>query len=212
MKKAIVLITGGLHSTTALAIAADREYEIYGISFDFGSDSPFKLDAAKKQAEKFGVKEHKIVRFDMNSLLGIDPGEAPLGEALPARNNLYLSFALCWAEREQIDNIFFGVSSIEYGDSPDCRPAFIHSFEKHANTAVRKQRGGIRKFDIWSPLMNTSVADVIKRGMALGVDYAETVTCQEPDAEGRACGTCFSCEYRKDGFEELGTPDPAPYQ
>ncbi len=211
MKKAIVLVTGGLHSTTALAVAADRGYEIYALSFDFGAKGAAKLAAAKKQAEKFGVKEHKVVQFNIDQLLGLGEGESPAGLQLPARNNLYLSFALSWAEVLQVDNIYVGVSSIEFGDNPDCRPAFIHSFEKHANTAVKKQ-GGIRKFDIWSPLMNAPIADVIKRGAELGVDFADTVTCQEPDENGHACGECISCEYRKEGFEEAGLADPVQYQ
>lgn len=210
-KKAIVLVSGGLHSTAALAIAASRNYEIYALTFDYGQKNRVKIEAAKKAAEKYNAKEHKIVSFDINTLLPEGhPGTENGNPLLPARNGLYLSFALSWAEIIQVSNIFIGVNSIEYGDNPDCRPSFIHSFEKYANLAIKKS--GIRKIDIWSPLMNASTAETIQRGMELNIDWAETYSCQNPDDDGKACGECLSCEYRREAFEEAGVPDPTIYR
>ncbi len=212
MKKAIVLVSGGLHSTTALAIAASREYELYALSFDFGQKNKYKLEAAKKIAKKFNVKEHKIVDFNINSLLSLDKDSDEItNEILPARNNLFLSFALCWAEVIKVSHFFIGVNSIEYGDSPDCRPAFIHTFEKLANVSIKKDRT-MRKINVWSPLMNTATADSIKKGLALGVDYSETFSCQDLDKDGNACGDCVSCDYRRDAFKEAGVDDPTIYR
>ena len=212
MKKAIVLVSGGLHSTTALAIAASREYEIYGLSFNYGQKSLFKLEAAKNMAKRFKVKEHKIISFSLNSLVNLPEDSTDISnEMLPARNNLFLSFALCLAEVEKISHIFIGVNSIEYGDNPDCRPAFIHTFEKLANVAIKKDRT-MGKINIWSPLMNTATADVIKKGIALGVNYGETYSCQNIDESGKACGECVSCEYRRDAFKEAEIADPTVYR
>lgn len=210
-KKAIVLVSGGLHSTAALAIAASRNYEIYALTFDYGQKNRVKLEAAKKAAKKYGAVEHKVVSFDVNALLPENhPGLQEGNPQIPARNGLYLSFASSWAEILQIGNIFIGVNSIEYGDNPDCRPSFIHSFEKYANLAIKKS--GIRKIDIWSPLMNASTADTILRGQELGIDWAETYSCRHLDEEGKACGECLSCEYRREAFEEAGVTDPTVYQ
>ncbi len=211
MKKAIVLISGGLHSTTALAIAASRNYEIYALSFDFGAKTAHKVEAAKRAAEKYGVKEHKIIKLDIHSLLGLAEDEAITSQQIPARNNLYLSFALSWAELLKVGNLFVGVNSIEYGDNPDCRPSFIHTFEKLANVAVKKG-AGMRKIDVWSPLMNSATSDTILRGTELGVDYSDTYSCQDLDEAGAACGECESCEIRKEGFAEAGISDPAAYR
>ncbi len=212
MKKAIVLTSGGLHSTTALAIAASRDYELYALSFDFGQKNKYKLEAAKKIAITYKVKEHKIVTFNLNSLLNLDEDSAEISnEILPARNNLFLSFALCWAELIQASHFFIGVNSIEYGDNPDCRPAFIHTFEKLANVAIKKNRT-MGKMNVWSPLMNTATADAIKKGLALGVNYGETYSCQHLDDAGNACGECVSCEYRRDAFKEAGVDDPTRYK
>ncbi len=210
-KKAIVLVSGGLHSTAALAIAASRNYEIYAITFDYGQKNQIKLEAAKKAAEKYGAKEHKVVKFNMNELLpdnhpGLDIGNP----VLPARNGVYMSFALSWAEILQVSNIYVGVNSIEYGDNPDCRPSFIHGFEKYASLAIKK--GSMRKIDIWSPLMNASTSDTILRGEELGIDWGETYSCQDLDDDGRACGECLSCEYRSEAFKEAGKTDPQIYR
>lgn len=211
MKKAIVLVSGGLHSTTALAIAASRNYEIYALTFDYGAKTAHKLEAAKRAAAKYRVKEHRIIKLDINGLIGLDSEEPITSQQIPARNNLYLSFALSWAEALKVGNLFIGVNSIEYGDNPDCRPSFIHTFEKLANVAVKKG-GGMRKIDVWSPLMNSATADTILRGTELNVDYADTFSCQDLDEDGKACGECESCEIRKEGFQEAGISDPAAYR
>lgn len=212
MKKAIVLVSGGLHSTTALAVAASRDYELYALSFDFGQKNKYKLEAAQRIAEKYKVREHKIVAFNINTLLNLDENSTDItNEILPARNNLFLAFALCWAEIVEVTHLFIGVNSIEYGDNPDCRPAFIHTFEKLANVAIKKKRT-MGKMNVWSPLMNTATADAIKKGLALGVDYSETYSCQVLDDEGNACGECVSCEYRRDAFKEAGVEDPTRYR
>ena len=212
MKKAIVLTSGGLHSTTALAIAASRDYELYALSFDFGQKNKYKLEAAKKIALTYKVKEHKIVTFNLNSLLNLDEDSEEISnEIVPARNNLFLSFALCWAELIQAAHFFIGVNSIEYGDNPDCRPAFIHTFEKLANVAIQKNRT-MGKMNVGSPLMNTATADAIKKGLALGVNYGDTYSCQHLDDASNACGECVSCDYRRDGFKEAGVEDPTRYQ
>ena len=182
------------------------------MSFDFGQKNRYKLEAAKQIAEKYDVKEHKTVVFNINSLLGLDENSTGISnEILPARNNLFLSFALCWAEAIEVSHLFIGVNSIEYGDNPDCRPAFIHTFEKLANVAIKKKRT-MGKMNVWSPLMNTATADVIKKGLALGVDYGETYSCQDLDKVGNACGECVSCEYRRDAFKEAGVEDPTKYR
>jgi len=210
-KKAIVLVNGGLHSTAALAIAASRNYEIYALTVDYGQKNRSKIEAAKKMAEKFGAKEHKIIKIDMSDLLPEShAGVAEGNPVLPARNGIFLSFALSWAELVQAANIYIGINSIEYGDNPDCRPAFIHSFEKYAETAIKKTT--MRKIDIWSPLMNARTAETILRGAELNIDWAETISCREPDEHGAACGECMSCEYRRDAFEEAGIPDTTRYQ
>jgi len=210
-KKAIVLVNGGLHSTAALAIAASRNYEIYALTIDYGNKNRTKLEAAKKMAQKYGATEHKIIKIDMSDLLGGNhPGVAEGNPVLPARNGLFMSFALSYAELVQAANIYIGINSIEYGDNPDCRPAFIHSFEKYAEVAIKKT--AMRKIDIWSPLMNARTSETILRGAELNIDWADTISCQTPDEEGRACGECMSCEIRREAFEEAGIADPTRYQ
>jgi 7-cyano-7-deazaguanine synthase len=209
MKKGIVIVNGGIHSTTALAVAKNREFELYALSFDYGQKNRIKLAAAAKIAKQFGVKEHKIVKINITEILPDDQKESPY---VPARNNLYLSFALSWAEVIKAGDMFIGINSIEYGDNPDCRPAFVHTFEKLANVAIKKD-GKIRKVNIWSPCMNKATSEIIQQGKDLGVDYSMTYpSCQEMSADGTSCGECFFCENRKGGFEDAGIPDPAKYK
>ncbi len=208
MKKAIVLTTGGLHSTTALAIAASRDYELYALSFDYGQRNRVKLEAAKAAAQQFHVKEHKIVSFDIRPLLGTDSME---NVAIPARNNLFLAFALSWAETVGVLDFFIGVSEVEYGARPDCRKEFVHTFEAIANVGMKKEKA-LAKANVWSPLMLASVADVIRRGTELGVDYGNTYSCQHLDEKGLACGQCDSCVIRRDGFTAADRSDPTRYQ
>ena len=209
MKKGIVIVNGGIHSTTALAVAQSREFELYALSFDYGQKNRVKLETTIKIAEKFGVKEHKIVKIDIAALLPEDRKDAPY---VPARNNLYLSFALSWAEVIKASDLFIGINSIEYGDDPDCRPAFVHTFEKLANVAIKKE-GKIRKVNVWSPCMNKSTSEIIQKGMELDVDYSMTYpSCEEMADEGTSCGECLYCENRKTGFEDASVPDPTKYK
>ena len=188
MKKGIVILNGGIHSTTALAVAKSREFELYALSFDYGQKNRVKLDAASKIAEAYGVKEHRIIKIDIAQILPDDLKESPY---VPARNNLYLSFALSWAEVIKASDMFLGINSIEYGDNPDCRPAFVHTFEKLANVALKKE-GKIRKLNVWSPCMNSSTSEIILRGEKLGVDYSMTYpSCDEMSDDGTCCGECF---------------------
>ncbi|MCH7916371.1 MAG: 7-cyano-7-deazaguanine synthase [Planctomycetes bacterium] len=213
MNKAIVLTHGGIHSTTALAVAASRDYELYALSFDYGQKNRIKLEAAKKIAAKYQVKEHRIVTFDISMLL-----ESPGGEAyreggilsVPARNNLFLSFALSWAEVIKAGNLFIGVNSTEYGDRPDCRSEFIHAFENLADVAMKKG-DTLDHVHIWSPCMKNTTALSILTGMELGVDYSDTYSCPDINDEGVSCGECLSCENRKNGFKEAGITDPTRY-
>jgi 7-cyano-7-deazaguanine synthase len=209
MKKAIVILNGGIHSTTALATAKSREFELYALSFDYGQKNRVKLDAAIKIAEQFEVKEHKIIKIDLSGILPDDNKDDPY---VPARNNLYLSFGLSWAEVIKAGELFIGINSIEYGDSPDCRPAFVHTFEKLANVAIKKE-GKIRKVNVWSPCMNKSTSEIIQKGIELGVDYSMTYPgCEEMTEDGISCGECFFCENRKGGFEDANIPDPTKYK
>jgi 7-cyano-7-deazaguanine synthase len=209
MKKAIVILNGGIHSTTALAVAKSREFELYALSFDYGQKNRVKLDAASKIAKEYGVKEHRIIKIDIAQILPEDLKESPY---VPARNNLYLSFALSWAEVIKASDMFLGINSIEYGDNPDCRPAFVHTFEKLANVALKKE-GKIRKLNVWSPCMNSSTSENILRGKKLGVDYSMTYpSCDEMSDDGTSCGECFFCENRKGGFEDADLPDPTKYK
>ena len=208
MKKGIVIVNGGVHSATALAVAHSREFELYALSFDYGQKNRVKLDAAARIAQKYEVKEHKIMKINIAELLPDDQKESP---TVPARNNLFLSFALSWAEVIKAGDIFIGVNSIEYGDNPDCRPAFIHTFQKLSNVAIKKE-GKIRKMNIWSPCMNSSTSEIILRGKELGVDYSMTYSsCPEMTDDGTACGECLYCENRRCGFEEAGVHDPTKY-
>lgn len=209
MKKGIVIVNGGIHSTTALAVAKSRELELYALSFDYGQKNRVKLDAASKIAKELGVKEHKIIKIDIAGILPDDMKESPY---VPARNNLYLSFALSWAEVIKAGDLFIGLNSIEYGDNPDCRPAFVHTFEKLANVAIKKE-GNIRKVNVWSPCMNSSTSEIILRGKELGADYSMTYpSCDEMSDDGTCCGECFFCENRKSGFEDAKLPDPTKYK
>ena len=209
MKKGIVIVNGGIHSTTALAIAQSRELELYALSFDYGQKNRVKLEAAAKIAEKFGVKEHRVIKIDIATLLPEDQKASPY---VPARNNLYLSFALSWAEVIKAGDLFIGINSIEYGDNPDCRPAFVHTFEKLANVAIKKE-GKIRKVNVWSPCMNKSTAEIILKGVELGVDYSMTYPgCEEMADDGTSCGDCLYCENRKIGFEDANISDPTKYK
>lgn len=222
MKKAVVLLSGGLDSATTLAIARDQGYECYAVNFDYGQRHHAEMHAAKELAASLGAKEYKVIKIDLGTIGGsaltdnrIDVPSAPsVGipvTYVPARNTVFLSLALAWAEVLEARDIFIGVNAIDYSGYPDCRPDFIHAFENLATLATRAGvEGG--HFTVHTPLIDLSKADIIRAGMALGVDYARTVSCYNADEQGRACGQCDSCRFRRQGFEQAGLPDPTVYR
>jgi 7-cyano-7-deazaguanine synthase len=221
-KCAIVLLSGGLDSATALAIARAQSFECYALSVDYGQRHRVELTAARTVAGKLGAREHRVMRIDFDGVGGsalTDPN-VPLPEELrpgipvtyvPARNTLLLSLALGWAEVIGARDIFVGVNAVDYSGYPDCRPAFIQSFEQLAQLATKAGVEGAR-FKIHAPLVDMSKADIIRKGTELGVDFAATVSCYAADAHGRACGKCDSCRLRAAGFAAANIEDPTPYR
>jgi len=219
---AIVLVSGGLDSTTTLAIAKDLGFDCYALSFNYGQRHISELDAAKKVAASFSVKDHKIINIDMGQIGGsaltdstIDVPETP-SEGIPvtyvpARNTIFLSYALAWAEVLNATDIFIGVNAVDYSGYPDCRPEYIKAYEQLAGLATKAGVEGA-SFKIHTPLIELTKADIIKKGTSLNVDYALTVSCYKADDEGRACGVCDSCRFRKDGFETANLTDPTRYK
>ncbi len=221
-QKAVVLISGGLDSTTVLAIARAQGYECYALSFDYGQRHRSELVAARVTADTMGVAEHQTLHLDLNvfggSALTDTTIEVPqkLAEGIPvtyvpARNTIFLSMAMAWAEVLEADNIFIGVNAVDYSGYPDCRPEFIRAFEKMANLATKTGVEG-HHLKIQTPLIDLSKAQIIQMGLDKGVDYALTVSCYSADADGRACGACDSCRLRRQGFEDAGVADPTRYQ
>lgn len=221
-KKAIVLVSGGLDSTTVLAIAQSQGYECYSISFDYGQRHRTELRAAEGIARKQGVADHKVIKLDLSTIGGsaLTDTNIPVPESssegipityVPARNTVFLSIALGWAEVLEAQDIFIGVNAVDYSGYPDCRPAFIAAFEAMANLAT-KLGTEANTLSIHAPLINLSKGEIIQKGIELGVDYATTVSCYQADDEGRACGKCDSCRLRKEGFNQAGIQDPTPYQ
>lgn len=226
-RPAIVLSSGGLDSTTCLAIARHTNYvPLYSLSFDYGQRHRFELDAASRIAEKFGVAEHRVIRIDLRqfgkSALTDDiavpkdrdekamAGDVPV-TYVPARNTIFLSYALAWSEVLGVRDVFVGVNAIDYSGYPDCRPEFIAAFETVANLATKMTTTPGPPFAIHTPLIHLSKAQIIRRGIDLGVDYSMTHSCYDPDKAGRACGRCDSCLLRKKGFIEAGISDPTRY-
>jgi 7-cyano-7-deazaguanine synthase len=223
-KKAVVLVSGGLDSTTVLAIAQSEGYACYTISFDYGQRHRVELEAAERTAAALGSLEHKVIKLDLRSIGGSAltddafdvPEEAP-AEAdtvpityVPARNTVFLSIALGWAEVLGADDIFIGVNAVDFSGYPDCRPDYIAAYEVMANLATRSGREG-RRLAIRAPLMRLSKAEIIQWGERLGVNYALTVSCYQANAQGGACGKCESCRLRRQGFEQAGVKDPTAY-
>lgn len=221
-KKAVILFSGGVDSTTCLAIAKDRGYACYALSFDYGQKHKSELDAAKKMAELMGVKEHKIVSLDLASLGGSSLTDVNMEVAdykesnaipatyVPARNTVFLSIGLGWAEVIGALDIYIGANDVDYSGYPDCRPEYLQAFEQLANLATKTGiEGG--KYTIHAPLLRLTKADIIQMGMSLGVDYSATLSCYRADAQGRACGRCDSCTYRHKGFVDAGVDDPTRY-
>jgi 7-cyano-7-deazaguanine synthase len=224
LKKAVVLLSGGLDSATVMAMALNEGYEVYAVSFRYGQRHVVELDCAVEQA-LLGAKEHKIVDIDLSSFGGsaltadIDvPKHEKIGELsddipvtyVPARNTVFLSYALAWAEVLEVFDIFIGVNALDYSGYPDCRPEFIEAYETMANLATVAGVQG-RRLKIHAPLIDLTKAEIIQRGLELGVDYAKTTSCYDPASDGRACGHCDSCLLRLKGFEDAGKEDPRRY-
>lgn len=221
MKKAVVLVSGGLDSATVLALAIQQGYECYALSFDYGQRQRSELNAAARLADHQAVREHKIISLGLNDFGGsalTDQGlKVPeeLSEGIPityvpARNSVFLSIALAWAEVLEAQHIFIGVNAVDYSGYPDCRPAFIKAFETMANLATKAGTEGI-KLHIETPLLNLTKAEIIQAGVAAGIDYSLTVSCYQADKDGRACGVCDSCRIRAKGFSDAGLADPTRY-
>lgn len=220
-EKAVVLLSGGLDSVTALAIAQSQGYECYVMSFDYGQRSQTELNAAKQVAKQMGVKEHRVIRLHLEDFGGsaltdhsIDvPEEEEDGipvTYVPARNTVFLSLALGWAEVLEAHNIFIGVNAVDFSGYPDCRPEYIAAFETMANLATKAGVSG-QRMRIQTPLIDLTKAEIIGKGIELGVDYGVTVSCYQADDDGRACGQCDSCRLRAKGFEDAGVADPTRY-
>jgi 7-cyano-7-deazaguanine synthase len=223
-KKAVVLLSGGLDSATAMAIARAEGFEVYAMSFRYGQRHAVELDCAAEQAAE-GATEHRVVDIDLRAFGGsaltadIDVPKHDAIEELsdeipvtyvPARNTVFLSYALAWAEVLGANDIFIGVNALDYSGYPDCRPEFIAAYETMANLATVAGVQG-RKLTIHTPLIDLTKGETIKRGLDLGVDYAKTTSCYDPAADGRACGHCDSCLLRLKGFKDAGTKDPRAY-
>jgi 7-cyano-7-deazaguanine synthase len=219
-------VSGGVDSTTCLAVARADGYELYALSFSYFQRHRVEIDAARRVATAFGVKEHMILDLPLNRIGGSAltsdlevPKDVPLDEMqgripvtyVPARNTIFLSFALAWAEVLKAENIYIGVNALDYSGYPDCRPEYISSFEKMANLATKETVEGAMRVRIRTPLINLTKGQIIKLGAGLGIDYGLTHSCYDPDSEGRACGRCDSCLLRRKGFEEAGVPDPTLY-
>jgi 7-cyano-7-deazaguanine synthase len=220
--KAVVLLSGGLDSATALAMAKDQGFECYVLSFDYGQRSLTELNAAKEVATQIGVAEHRVIRLHLEDFGGsaltdhsIDVPDHETGGIpvtyVPARNTVFLSLALGWAEVIEAKAIFIGVNAVDYSGYPDCRPEFVDAFEKMANLATKAGVSG-HPLKIMTPLMKMTKADIIKEGARLNLNYADTISCYQADDAGLACGVCDSCRLRRKGFEDAGVPDPTRYQ
>lgn len=230
MKKAIILLSGGLDSATVLAIAKSQNFEPYALSFSYGQRHEIELEFAKKIAAKSQVKAHKIAKIDLRifggsaltdeisvpknrSEIGAKKSEIPV-TYVPARNTIFLSYALAFAETVGAFDIFIGANAVDYSGYPDCRPKFIDAFENLANLATAQTEKSAQKFQIHAPLMQMNKAEIIKSGLDLGVDYAQTHSCYDPIIDGEkviSCGKCDSCQLRLKGFEEAGFADLINY-
>ncbi len=226
-RSAVVLVSGGMDSATVLAIARQEGYRLFAMSFRYGQRHAVELQAAARICRGSGVEQHRIVDIDLRAFGGsalTDQLPVPksrsweeLGTGIPityvpARNTIFLSYALAWGEVLGTGDIFLGVNAIDYSGYPDCRPEYIAAFETMANLALKAAVEGSLRVRIHTPLIYASKAEIIRRGIALGVDYSLTVSCYDPDDEGKACGACDACQLRRRGFQEAGIPDPTLYQ
>jgi 7-cyano-7-deazaguanine synthase len=226
IKKAVVLSSGGIDSTTVMAMAKHEGFEIHSLSFFYGQRHAVELEAAQKVADAMGAAKHLLINIDLKKIGGssltddMDVPKARHERAMsreipvtyvPARNTIFLSFALAWAEVLESSDIFIGVNAIDYSGYPDCRPEYIDAFERMANLATKAGVEGITKIKIRTPLIRLTKAQIIKKGFNLGVDYSVTHSCYDPSPQGLACGRCDSCFLRKKGFKEAGVKDPTRY-
>ena len=226
MPRAVVLLSGGLDSTTALAVARDRGFDVFALSVDYGQRHRVELDRAAAVAKALGAAEHRTVKLDLRAIGGSaltadvavpkDRGPDDMAHGVPvtyvpARNTILLGLALGYAETVGAFDLFIGANVLDYSGYPDCRPEFLAAFESLANLATKAGTEGAGKFRVHSPLLKMTKAEIIREGVKLGVDYSLTLSCYDPDAEGRACGRCDSCQLRKKGFAEAGVPDPTVY-
>jgi 7-cyano-7-deazaguanine synthase len=225
--RAVALLSGGMDSATTAALARQRGFEVFALSFRYGQRHVAELAAARRVAEHLGLARHAIVDVDLRAFGGsalTDDIAVPKDRSLdaighgipvtyvPARNTIFLSFALAWAEVLGAADIFIGVNALDYSGYPDCRPEFIAAFQSLANLATRAATESGRRFTIHTPLILLSKREIIELGMAHGVDYALTLSCYDPGPDGLGCGRCDACQLRLKGFREAGLPDPAPYR
>ena len=223
MSKAIVLLSGGLDSTTVLAIAKAHDFECYALSFDYGQKQRSELESAKTIAKQSKVVEHRIMKISLADIGGsaltddkIDVPKYSKSDEIPvtyvpARNTIFLSFALAWAEVIDCQKIYIGVNALDYSGYPDCRPEFIKAFEDMANLATKQSVEG-EKIEIKTPLINMTKAEIIQKGLSLGVDYSQTISCYLANSNGEACGECDACVLRINGFNNANIKDPTFYQ
>jgi 7-cyano-7-deazaguanine synthase len=226
-RPAVVLLSGGLDSATVLAIAQGDGFSVSAMSFQYGQRHVFELECARRIAERAGVRKYVTCEFDLRvfggSALTSTQIDVPKGRKIeamgdsvpvtyvPARNTIFLSFALAWAEVLNCSDIFIGVNALDYSGYPDCRPEYIQAYERMANLATKAGVEGRQKLSIHTPLISLTKGQIIRRGLELGVDYALTSTCYDPAPDGKACGGCDACILRLKGFSENGIQDPAPY-
>ncbi len=223
MSKAIVLLSGGLDSTTTLAIAKSEGFDCYALSFDYGQKQSSELISAKNIAKQFGVVEHRIMSISLADIGGSaltdsnidipkynESSEIPI-TYVPARNTVFLSFALAWAEVIGSQSIFIGVNALDYSGYPDCRPEYIKAYEVMANLATKQSIEGT-KLNIHTPLIHLTKAKIITKGLSLGIDYSKTTSCYQANSDGEACGECDACVLRRNGFDEANVEDPTMYQ
>ncbi len=224
--KAVVLLSGGLDSTTCVAIAQDQGFDVYGLSFDYGQRHTIELEAATRVAKKMGLKNHVTATIDLRVFGGsalTDDIAVPKGRSLvemsdeipvtyvPARNTIFLSFALAFAETLGANDIYIGVNALDFSGYPDCRPEYIKAYEVMANLATKSGTLGAQDIKIHTPLIDMTKADIVRKGLDLGVDYSLTTSCYDPDPQGISCGQCDACHLRLKGFREAGHVDPVAY-
>ncbi len=226
-KKAIVLLSGGVDSATCCAIAKSMDFSIYALSFSYGQRHSYELVAAKNVAQSFCVTEHKIVEIDLrafggssltadlsvpkNRIKNTDSESDIPNTYVPARNTIFLSYALAWAEVVESTDIFIGVNAVDFSGYPDCKPEYIKAYEAMANLATKASQEN-KHLSIHTPLINLTKAEIIRKGISVGVDYGLTHSCYDPSLDGLSCGACDSCIIRKQGFEKAGVADPTKYQ